>query len=333
MINSRDNHIALNGACALTNELFKYSADGSEVPYPMMYPADPSAPASEVCNCHCTYIEHVLLDDEDVQYGKIVRIDPALGKRTAEESLGFSAYNEEVYEQIKELGFFKKNGAYMAVHDTRYDLRYDELFNVEKLNELAKRYEIKGDVLLPETKAQIAEKLINEQIPNIPASKWSKKFNFIDQKLFNWYGKKEFSCDISIPKDADFHTILHELLHARSVSQYDIGKAVDLYINHNGIEEGSVEYLARELCLGNGIVVSGIVPYAEQVNALKTLCTYHGETRNIDFAKEIIIVPLEKRMQYIKDDITSIRGGDTIRHDGLDSVIYALEKDVVQNDD
>lgn len=76
MINSRDNHIALNGACALTNELFKYSADGSKVDYPMMYPADPSAPASEVCNCHCVYIEHVLLDDEDVQFGKIVHIDP-----------------------------------------------------------------------------------------------------------------------------------------------------------------------------------------------------------------------------------------------------------------
>lgn len=100
MINSRDNHIALNGAVALTNELFKFYPDGSEVPYPMMYPGDSSAPASEVCNCHCVYIEHVLLDDEDVKGGKIVHIDPAVGKRIAEQSIGFSAFNEEMLQRL-----------------------------------------------------------------------------------------------------------------------------------------------------------------------------------------------------------------------------------------
>lgn len=101
MVNSRDNHIALNGAIALTNELFKYSASGAEVPYPMMYPADPSAPASEVVNCHCVYIEHVLLDDEDVQNGRIVHIDPDIGRQIAESSIGFEAYNEEVLKYLQ----------------------------------------------------------------------------------------------------------------------------------------------------------------------------------------------------------------------------------------
>lgn len=34
MPTSRDNHVHLHGACALTNELFKYAADGSKVEYP-----------------------------------------------------------------------------------------------------------------------------------------------------------------------------------------------------------------------------------------------------------------------------------------------------------
>ncbi len=128
MINSRDNHIALNGACALTNELFKYSADGSEVDYPMMYPGDSSAPASEVCNCHCVYIEHVLLDDEDVQFGKIVHIDPAVGKKIAEESLGFEAFNEEVRQNmISDLLRSMKEDARNGVGDYQKSIDLTEL--------------------------------------------------------------------------------------------------------------------------------------------------------------------------------------------------------------
>lgn len=102
MVNSRENHIMLNGACALTNELFKYSATGSLVDYPLMYPGDSSAPADQVVNCHCVYMEHVLLDDEDVQYGRIVHIEPDVGRQIAEQTLGREAYNEEVLKYLQQ---------------------------------------------------------------------------------------------------------------------------------------------------------------------------------------------------------------------------------------
>lgn len=74
MPTSRDNHRMLHNACALTKEAFKFSVDGRPVEYPLMYPGDSAAPASQVCNCHCTYVEHVLLDEETVENGKIVQV-------------------------------------------------------------------------------------------------------------------------------------------------------------------------------------------------------------------------------------------------------------------
>ena len=77
-VNSRDTHIALHGKIVLANEDF---AEG------LAYPGDPRAPAREVVNCHCVLIERVLLPNEDVVDGKIVKVTqpPKSGKITGEE--------------------------------------------------------------------------------------------------------------------------------------------------------------------------------------------------------------------------------------------------------
>lgn len=56
---SRESHMDLDGKTALAGEAF-HTIWGNE----LRYPGDPSAPAREVINCHCTLIPHVLLKGE-----------------------------------------------------------------------------------------------------------------------------------------------------------------------------------------------------------------------------------------------------------------------------
>ena len=64
MVNSSDTHIALNNKWALQGEYFPGS--------PLRYPGDPTAPASEVINCHCVLIPDVLMDGQMVVNGEKV---------------------------------------------------------------------------------------------------------------------------------------------------------------------------------------------------------------------------------------------------------------------
>lgn len=64
MVNTRDTHAALDGKWALQGEYFPGS--------PLRYPGDPSAPASEVINCHCVLIPDVLLEGQKIVEGKKV---------------------------------------------------------------------------------------------------------------------------------------------------------------------------------------------------------------------------------------------------------------------
>lgn len=59
MINSRDTHISLNGKKAMQGEYFPGSV--------LRYPGDPTAPASEVINCHCVLVPDVLLPGETLE--------------------------------------------------------------------------------------------------------------------------------------------------------------------------------------------------------------------------------------------------------------------------
>lgn len=68
---SRESHMDLDGKTALAGEAF-HTIWGNE----LRYPGDPSAPAREVINCHCTLIPHVLLKGEHLPEGSESGIIP-----------------------------------------------------------------------------------------------------------------------------------------------------------------------------------------------------------------------------------------------------------------
>lgn len=65
---SRDSHRALHREARLHGEPW-VTIHGNT----LRYPGDPSAPPGEICRCHCALEPRVLLEDEDVVDGQIVR--------------------------------------------------------------------------------------------------------------------------------------------------------------------------------------------------------------------------------------------------------------------
>jgi len=147
-------------------------------------------------------------------------------------------------------------------------------------------------VELSELSNYIDEKLYNYSQKE---SKWSKVTHVVAvEQLPGTSGRKEWSCDITLRQDAGIKTVIHEHLHARSVSYYDR----DTFIRHRGLEEGPVELFAQEICKVNQI--SYQVSYKEYTQSLKIInsITKYGE--DFKFAKDLFDIPLPDRYNWLR---------------------------------
>lgn len=128
------------------------------------------------------------------------------------------------------------------------------------------------------------------------SSKWSGKTVVLTrEQLPNANGRKEWNCDISLRNNAGIKTVVHEHLHARSVSYFD----PQTYLKHQNAEEGTVELFAQEICAKNGVTFKA--SYPERV---KPLCIINNILRNGDrytFAKQLFDIPLPKRYNWLKE--------------------------------
>ncbi len=112
-------------------------------------------------------------------------------------------------------------------------------------------------------------------------SKWSRVTHVVSvEQLPDVSGRKEWSCDITLREDAGIKTVIHEHLHARSVSHYD----KNTYIKYRPLEEGSVELFAQEICELNEIPYR--VSYKEYTQNLKIINSITKYGDNFKFAKE-----------------------------------------------
>ena len=85
--------------------------------------------------------------------------------------------------------------------------------------------------------ANEAKNIANKYTKN--SSKWSGKIAIDNTNP----SAKMWSCDIRSPNITSPHEILHEQLHACSISYYN----VDTYVKYKNIEEATVELLAQEI--------------------------------------------------------------------------------------
>ena len=126
-------------------------------------------------------------------------------------------------------------------------------------------------------------------------SKWSG--NTIIKKrdeMIGVSGRKEWSCDITLRDDAGLKTVVHEHLHARSVSYYDQAT----YIAHQRAEEGAVELFAQEICKLNGTKFRA--SYPEPVKRMQIINSIAKIGDNYGFAKQLFDIPLPERYNWLR---------------------------------
>ena len=108
-------------------------------------------------------------------------------------------------------------------------------------------------------------------------------------------GRKDWSCDIVLREDAGVKTVIHEHLHARSVSYFDR----ETYIAFQRAEEGTVELFAQEICSKNKVTFGRAYP--ETVKRLRIINSITKTADSYDFAKQLFDIPLTERYNWLRE--------------------------------
>ncbi len=134
------------------------------------------------------------------------------------------------------------------------------------------------------------------QYTDIP-SKWSGKVRWRQDNHAK--AGKAWNCDILVRTDANLHNLIHEHLHARSVSYF----TQDTYDAYRGIEELAVEFFAREICKENDIEIE----YSPAYNLVAALVYINQRLKlkdtNLAFAQQLLRIPLPDRMEWLRRQI------------------------------
>lgn len=126
-------------------------------------------------------------------------------------------------------------------------------------------------------------------------SKWSGKIQ-INSDIIN-YGKL-WNCDIAIQEKTSPHILLHELLHARSISNFD----QKTYLQFRSIEEATVQLMTLEICQKENIELldSG---YDELVESLRNISKKMNVSSTYDFAKKLMEISVVKRLDWLESEM------------------------------
>lgn len=152
-----------------------------------------------------------------------------------------------------------------------------------------------------ETMAEEMDETVSRHIA-IPG-KWSGRVVVDDER-----GKtgKLWSCDILTTHMTAPHLILHEQVHARSISHY----GEETYLQYGNIEEASVQFMAQEISSMENIEIIES-QYDEMANALRQIGQRMGLYRaDYDFAKFMIEMPVVQRLDWISKKLYDILGKD-----------------------
>lgn len=131
---------------------------------------------------------------------------------------------------------------------------------------------------------------------DLPKSEWSGKTIIDDAYLIEKRasGACRRNGDIILKSNSETKTIIHEHLHTRSFLNEP--KNLREYFK---LEEGTVEYLAEEICENQGIAYNPM--YKSYVGKLREICEITGQKDEYDFAKKIFEIPLSERYNYLDE--------------------------------
>ncbi len=143
-------------------------------------------------------------------------------------------------------------------------------------------------------------------------SKWSGNMIIDDKGIQNPDGTtvnygKLWNCDILTSHETSPLIILHEQIHARSISYCDSS----FYYIYGNIEEATVQFMTEEICKYEGIEIIES-DYYKTVDALKQIGRYIGiHKTDYDFAKFMIEMPVTERLDWISDNLYATLGRNT----------------------
>ena len=113
-----------------------------------------------------------------------------------------------------------------------------------------------------------------------------------------WTDSQEPSSDEPFTRDADAGSIMHELLHARSVSYHTPLQ----FRASTKVEEGAVSYLTKAISQQQGMFYNP--SYREQVTALEQMRSFlRPDGSDLDFALEFYNVDMTKRYRWLQREI------------------------------
>lgn len=153
-----------------------------------------------------------------------------------------------------------------------------------------------------ESMAQQTEEIVGKHIA-VP-SKWSG--NIVIDDNIDITGKL-WNCDIQTCHETSPHMLLHEQIHARSISYYD----ENTYNKYKNIEEASVQFMAQEISMKEGIEIIDSF-YDENVDILRILGRKFGSfDTDYDYAKVLIEMPVTERLDWLSEKLYATMRMDT----------------------
>lgn len=181
---------------------------------------------------------------------------------------------------------------------TSYNNTYPE-FKKEKLYSSGERHYSKKEIKIIANKMyEIGNKYTDNN------SKWSGNIVISNRKT----NAKLWNCNIEIESTTSPHAILHEQLHAHSISYYD----VDTYKKYKRIEEASTELLTKEISKKEKLVniPSSYDNWVE--NLVKINDKIKIENNTLEFAKTLYKIPVVDRLDFLDNKIQSYLVGKSI---------------------
>ena len=151
-------------------------------------------------------------------------------------------------------------------------------------------------------------------------SKWSGTTHVMSrEQMPNSNGRKEWNCDISVRSNAEIKTVVHEHLHARSVSYYP----QEVYLQNQNAEEASVELYAQEICKKNRIKFKPA--YADKVKQLDIINNILRYSDRYDFARDLFDIPLPQRYNWLRKQADELISSGKLSHKTINSLNAAVE--------